>query len=1074
MRPVKLSITAFGPFKDRTVIDFSLFGDEGLFLICGATGSGKTTIFDALSYALFGVTTNEGDRNASQMRCQWASGDNLTEVELVFQEKDRRYTVIRTPAQQRPKKRGDGHVDQPASATLYLPEGKVLTKVDQVNGRIVEIVGMNGSQFSQIVMLAQGRFSRFLNSTSDEKRELFKKIFSTEGYGELQDILQAKANEARDAYRAIGEGQKAIVKTLSLPDSSPWHSRLVEAQKADVLPEDIVDVLEGMRKEAESDSARAESQLAKASAELKVLEAHEEERKRKEDLRKDYAAKEEDLAQAASDLAAVEEEAKELPTLRKRMEETALEISTLEKALPTYDQLDGQQRHIIALEVEKGDLERSLADDSRSLDGMADRLGNARKEVEDLSSVSARLAEERACGKSLTGRLSLFEAIREKIGEKERADKEAGLVEGALSSLDAKEHRLEGDEKDQRDAISRTQADLDALKDLDARLAQARDVKAAVDLLVKNLDEIAAKRVEEESLAGEVARYAGELAASRDRHSALIRSWYLHSAYALAQTLEEGKACPVCGAVHHPDPAKVDSGSCTRQELDEAGEDERKAEDALRKAEKAKEKVSGVLSGILGEMERRKASLPDQLRTLDMDQMCGLVSSQLAQLEAELARKEGLSRALGTLEAELERIVKDRVKLAEERKEVEQKLGVCREGCLRLEAQLDGLLGQAGVELAGIQSVHSQLEAQMKDCESRIARLCADEEKARNLARTIESLAQGIEDLRRKMAEDDTRCKVIEKEVQLKREEVEKLRLQLPYASRQEAQGKLSSLGRAKAELDRRIRGIEDRRRAALERKASLEGSLKELAGRLSAIADHDIEALGRQLAQVGILVSSLDREHRSCDVRLENISKALERFMADEAEAEVLRHRWASLKELADVANGNLSGEDRLSLETYVQTRYLDRILRRANGKLLAMTNGQYEMERSGEGRGRRRKMGLDIDVMDHFTGKSRAASTLSGGEGFKASLALALGLSEEIQAQAGAVRIETMFVDEGFGTLDDESLASALSTLSGLASSGRLVGVISHVAELKGRIDRQILVEKGRADGSTVRLKC
>ncbi len=177
---------------------------------------------------------------------------------------------------------------------------------------------------------------------------------------------------------------------------------------------------------------------------------------------------------------------------------------------------------------------------------------------------------------------------------------------------------------------------------------------------------------------------------------------------------------------------------------------------------------------------------------------------------------------------------------------------------------------------------------------------------------------------------------------------------------------------------------------------------------------------------------------------------------------------------ELADVANGNLSGEDRLSLETYVQTRYLDRILRRANGKLLAMTNGQYEMERSGEGRGRRRKMGLDIDVMDHFTGKRRAASTLSGGEGFKASLALALGLSEEIQAQAGAVRIETMFVDEGFGTLDDESLASALSTLSGLASSGRLVGVISHVAELKGRIDRQILVEKGRADGSTVRVKC
>lgn len=243
---------------------------------------------------------------------------------------------------------------------------------------------------------------------------------------------------------------------------------------------------------------------------------------------------------------------------------------------------------------------------------------------------------------------------------------------------------------------------------------------------------------------------------------------------------------------------------------------------------------------------------------------------------------------------------------------------------------------------------------------------------------------------------------------------------------------------------------------------------------RLSAIADHDIEALGRQLAQVGILVSSLDKEHRSCDVRLENISRALERFMADEAEAEVLRHRWASLKELADVANGNLSGEDRLSLETYVQTRYLDRILRRANGKLLAMTNGQYEMERSGEGRGRRRKMGLDIDVMDHFTGKSRAASTLSGGEGFKASLALALGLSEEIQAQAGAIRIETMFVDEGFGTLDDESLASALSTLSGLASSGRLVGVISHVAELKGRIDRQILVEKGRADGSTVRLKC
>ena len=211
MRPEILTITAFGPFARTVTIDFSSFGNEGLYLVSGDTGSGKTTIFDALSYALYGTTTSDSDRSAELMRSQYADDDVMTSVELTFSEKGKKYTVKREPAQQRPKKRGNGMMESPASASLVLPDGSILTKKEQINEKIEEIIGMTSSQFAQIVMLAQGRFSRFLVSRTDEKRSLFKKLFNTENYGLLQLSLQEKAKKAREEFLSVGANQNMIL-----------------------------------------------------------------------------------------------------------------------------------------------------------------------------------------------------------------------------------------------------------------------------------------------------------------------------------------------------------------------------------------------------------------------------------------------------------------------------------------------------------------------------------------------------------------------------------------------------------------------------------------------------------------------------------------------------------------------------------------------------------------------------------------------------------------------------------------------------------------------------------------------
>ena len=803
MRPLKLVMSAFGPYAGQTVIDFSKLGEQGLYLITGDTGAGKTVIFDAVSYALYGQTSG-GVRDANMLRSQYADADTPTFVELEFSFRGKCYRVKRNPEYRRPAKRGSGMTKEKAGAELYYPDDRVpVTRMSEVDKSIVELLGLNHKQFTQITMIAQGQFRKFLDTNTDERSKIFRDLFHTYFFQQLQEKLKqdaaAKRNEFAEQQRRSEQALNGIscIYPIYTEQLQSFALRHYEGCVEEVLA--LVDTIIAL-------DEKEQQQVAAAAA----------------IVTKNLTALQDSLGAIAKK-----------QQLEKYMQTTEAKMVSMQKQL----------------------------------------------EQEAAAAVQRQEA---------------LQKLETEVNEAQKGEVELAQLQTERQQLAARQREL-----------------------LQLQDMQQRYQRQEVALLQKR---------QEYKQACDNFNHLNELSdACFDRFLGAQAGLLAHD------KLKPGKPCPVCGSCEHPQPVQLAQDAPTENDV----------EQARAKAEAAQK----VRDGLVGEGKALKEHL------------------------------------------ELDK----------------------------------GLLIGKGMELLGcddLKLIAEKVQAELKDVNNKIT----------DLRLKMGFLQEKVEQYR-KLAKTLEQQKTADKQAEAA---AQSMRQQLAGA-----EGQLQELN-------------------------------KQLAQQQELLVDVNEQELQQEHAKLLAQLRELDLQGKRLYSAIEKNRQIKQEVSGYEARRAACEAEYSFINSLSATLNGTLTGKKRVNLETYVQMHYFDKILQRANIRLLRMSRGQYELCRDKmqdeDSKTGNSKTGLDLEVKDYYSGNLRSVKTLSGGESFMASLALALGLADEVQSCAGGIQLDTMFVDEGFGSLDDNSLQQAIATLQGLSEGHRLVGIISHVHDLQEMIDKKILVRKKR----------
>lgn len=955
MRPLYLSMSAFGSYAKQTDVDFSLLNKSGLYLISGDTGAGKTTLFDAMTFALYGKASGSvRSENSKRFRSIYAEPSVETFVEFVFENKGVIYKVKRNPVYLRAKKKGtEGETTlQSAGASLKRYIGSedwsaaimqadkidesvwenIADGVDRVSEEAGIILGVDAKQFTQMAMLAQGEFQKFLTAQSTEKEKIFRELFHTENYG----IIQKRIND--DANRVAGECKEL-------------QSKLVDSiSMIKVTDDENIKALEALNECLETvsvlDCYRLEQALGIICNQIESDAVHKNNVKAEKDafLEKQIAL--EKKQQAGSRLLKISE------ALTVNKEKLA---ANEEKEKKIADKLDSvrlaNEPEIKKAQVEKGTLEQGLGDYQR------------------LESESIKQQKLAADYETFSDRLIGLDKELEKISaDIERADKA----------------------KDEAIALSKTH------NELDKELSELVIKKGYIEKLVAELTEL--EKTEKELVLKTDSFHDSEAAyeSSKNQYDEMFDAYIKGQAGILAKELEEGKECPVCGSVHHPKPCILTIEPPTKEALDE--------QQAMR------------------------------------DENQKVVSD--------------MSKAVGILKTSKNEKIKNVSQLV---KEMDYKGAADEDGVPKLKSCRDEL---TGVE-AGIRNLKKQLD-ELKNKISELEKL--SDSKVKLAADKSEREAE-----KSKLNDDKEKLKG---SLEAAKTTVGEIRKKLAFESLKDAEHHIEMLEKKIVELTKEIQAAENMLKQVLEEKNLLKGELAGQESELEGKTIPDLAELERELQTVK--ASSTDKEAQLSVVEIrmsknEEIKKLLE---ANKSALEKLLKKRQWLQALADTVAGTVSGKNKIKLETFAQMAYFERVLENANRRFEKMTGDQYSLVRMEEAENNRSQSGLDIEVRDYYSGSLRNVRTLSGGESFMASLSLALGLADEITANSGGIQLDSMFVDEGFGSLDDDTLQKAMSVLHELAGENRQIGIISHVSELVNQVDHMIYVEKDSKGISSVKV--
>ena len=1039
MKPLKLTVSAFGPYAGKETIDFSKLQNKNIFLITGPTGAGKTTIFDAITFALYGEASGS-EREGTSLRSDFAKADILTEIEFWFTLRGKEYYIKRVPLQLKKKVRGEGFTEQKSDAELKLPEGKVITGVKDVNEKIDSILGINKAQFKQIVMIPQGEFRKLLTSDSLEREKIFRKIFGTYIFDTIQRKIGEDASVLRNDIKLVQERRDTKLKSLNCKEEyedlynmiNEDHLNVAEIIEAaeNVIKSDK-EIQTGLRDEiTKIRSAIEENKIAIINGEainkkIEDLNKLKLEKDNYESQKKDYIDKEEVLKSGRKtlEIKPLEEYYKERNlSFNRGQEELKVSIEKENTLKERFLKSEEEFKKEKIREEEKKNLELSINNMEKlhkRLQGHEETKGNITRITKELEESTNKITNYKS---SLRISKDEIKNLQSKIEDISKKEKEKIILEAKCEEAKKKRDRL-----------------LKLYKEVEKSLKNHKEftlIKEKFNHKEKEYKEIKAN------------------------YEVLEESFRKSQAGILASKLIQGEPCAVCGSTNHPNPAKLIEGNVTENRLEE----ERKRFD------ESKEEYDSILNNLTERNAFISSSLKEVIIPMAEEVFKDFNYVDLTSLKDKILasggeERENIDRLTKDIDNLLEEINKlDSIKELKNNKEkyiedIEKEVEV--EEVLNKEKliELQGLKENLRVleeEFNGEIKSLNDIEDELLIIKSKIERLKEDYLKAENDFNTSSNNYFG--------AKGDREAK--EKNLELVKEEREaalgrfrERTISIGFKSYEEY--KSCILGEDEiSRLDKEIQTFYNNLKISEEMYKKILEETKDL----SAV---DLTYTRENLKGNESIEKDLLNKDKVIYSRIENNKSLLKDAKDLNEKIKSKEEQYNIIGDLANISKGNNS--ERISFERYVLASYFDDIIEASNIRLRKMTNGRFELLRKKDRGKGNSQQGLELEVFDNYTGKARHVKTLSGGESFKASLSMALGLADVVQSYAGGIQIDTMFVDEGFGTLDPESLDNAIQCLIGLQSGGRLVGIISHVPELKERIEAKLEIIPAKEGSST-----
>ena len=1027
MRPIKLTISAFGPYASKQVIDFEELKGRNIFVISGKTGAGKTTIFDAISYALYGEASGES-RETDSLRSHFADDNTETYVELEFELRGERYIVNRVPKQKKKKARGEGYTEKSADATLILPDGKVITKVKNVTDKIIEILGITREQFKQIVMLAQGEFKKLLLADSVEREGIFRKIFNTYDFEKIQAELKDKAaNLSKNRTKSKHEME------INLKNIKGEHDIVIdEYVDFPLVIEKLKDLLErdnNIYKTLNEEGKEVDNKLQVKNQEKAIIETNNNLIKEKEIITKaleELLSKEDEYKNKAK--AIIDgKNAKEVKYIEDKLIETTKKLTKREEdynlSLKNIDSLKLEQEEANKLLQ----IEESKECDREKLSVEINNLNKLEEKIIELDSLNNKVMHLKQSAENSKLQIINNKKETEEL-KKSKEEKELQLKD--IATLETKKVELESDIK----AKNKT---LDEVREL-----------------FKVIRSFQNTYIEHNNKAKEYKEFEVEYKKVKENYEKMDDLYKKEQAGILASKLQENEPCPVCGSTKHPNKATIKENLKipTKEELKVAKEN-------LDKLEKENlEKINNLTT-----LNSNKTTYLEQVNNhLSMLSATLNIYKTFNSETAKVVKNLGteLKSVIDKLKDELLKVI-DKISLKEK---IEKELNLItttinerEQSLIKLEECEKNYTTELTQNITKIDEYKKEIPENITDLKT-LNNLIEVKTKELNISKEkLAKLRLENENLAKKLEGENSTSKEINKSIEELKLEIANNKANFNEAIKEQGFDNIQTYEDAKLQISM-VESLEKEVENYNSELKLTKAKQEDIINKTKDIVFMDITTIDEEIRSIQNNKKELESKLRELHAIIVGNKTVLKNVENLNIEFKEIEEEYKVVGELADLANGKKAPY--ISFERYILASYFEDIIEAANIRLEKMTGDRFSLIRkTSKSKGAGQK-GLELEIYDNYTDSSRDVSSLSGGESFKASLSLALGLSDIVQSNAGGVSLDTMFVDEGFGTLDPQSLDNAIDSLLELQRGGRLVGIISHVEELKERIDAKLEV--------------